>query len=52
MNFFDASTNWFTSGVSLVVRHGVISIIVFAALMGMTYTLFQKVPSALVPMEA
>ncbi len=49
--FFDASTNWFTSGVSLVVRHGVISIIVFAALMGMTYTLFQKVPSALVPME-
>lgn len=49
--FFDASTNWFTSGVSLVVRHGVISIIVFAVLMGMTYTLFQKVPSALVPME-
>lgn len=49
--FFDASTNWFTSGVSLVVRHGVISLIVFAALMGMTYGLFQKVPSALVPME-
>lgn len=49
--FFDASTNWFTSGVSLVVRHGVISIIVFAALMGTTYQLFQKVPSALVPME-
>jgi len=49
--FFDASTNWFTSGVSLVVRHGVISIIVFAALMGVTYELFQKVPSALVPME-
>jgi len=49
--FFDASTNWFTSGVSLVVRHGVISLIVFAALMGMTYQLFQKVPSSLVPME-
>ncbi|MFW9620130.1 MAG: efflux RND transporter permease subunit [Sulfurospirillum sp.] len=49
--FFDASTNWFTNGVSLVVRHGVISIIVFAALMGMTYQLFQKVPNALVPME-
>lgn len=49
--FFDASTNWFTSGVSLVVRHGVISIIIFAALMGVTYELFQKVPSALVPME-
>ncbi|MBN1840036.1 MAG: multidrug efflux RND transporter permease subunit [Campylobacterales bacterium] len=49
--FFDASTNWFTSGVSLVVRHGVISLIVFAALMGMTYGLFQKVPSSLVPME-
>jgi len=40
--FFDASTNWFTSGVSLVVRHGVISIIIFAALMGVTYELFQK----------
>lgn len=49
--FFDASTNWFTGGVSLVVRHGVISIIIFAALMGVTYELFQKVPSALVPME-
>jgi len=49
--FFDASTNWFTNGVSLVVRHGVISIIVFAALMGITYQLFQKVPNALVPME-
>ena len=49
--FFDASTNWFTNGVSLVVRHRVISIIVFAALMGMTYQLFQKVPNALVPME-
>ncbi len=49
--FFDASTNWFTSGVSLVVRHGVISLIVFGALMGVTYTLFQKVPSSLVPME-
>lgn len=49
--FFDASTNWFTSGVSLVVRHGVISIIIFVALMGVTYELFQKVPTALVPME-
>ena len=35
--FFDASTNWFTNRVSLVVRHGGISIIVFAALMGMIY---------------
>ncbi len=49
--FFDVSTNWFTSGVSLVVRHSVISVIVFAVLMGMTYGLFQKVPSSLVPME-
>ncbi len=50
-DFFDLSTHWFTSGVSLVVRHGIISIIVFAALMGMTYQLFLFVPSALVPME-
>jgi len=50
-DFFDLSTNWFTSGVSLVVRHSVISFIVFAALMGMTYHFFQKVPTSLVPME-
>jgi len=49
--FFDASTNWFTSGVSLVIRHGVISIIIFSILMGTTYHLFQKVPTSLVPME-
>jgi len=49
--FFDASTNWFTGGVSLVVRHGLISIMVFAVLMGTAYHLFQKVPTSLVPME-
>ncbi len=49
--FFNASTNWFTNSVSLVIRHGIISIIVFIVLMGTTYNLFQKVPSALVPME-
>ena len=49
--FFDHLTNMFTKGVSNVIRHGVISIIIFAALMGITYQLFQKVPSSLVPME-
>tara|TARA_R110002050_G_scaffold238965_3_gene375103 strand:- start:29 stop:3160 length:3132 start_codon:yes stop_codon:yes gene_type:complete len=49
--FFDRLTNMFTKGVSNVIRHGVISIIIFAALMGITYQLFQKVPSSLVPME-
>jgi len=49
--FFDASTNWFTSGVSLVVRHGMISLIIFAVMIGTTYQLFQKIPTSLVPNE-
>ncbi len=49
--FFDHSTNWYTSGVSLVVRHGFMSFIVFVAMAASTYHLFGKVPTGLVPME-
>lgn len=49
--FFDLSTDWFTKGVGLVVKHGFISIMLFFGLMGLTYGLFQKVPSSLVPLE-
>ena len=50
-DFFDISTTWFTKGVGMVVKHGFISLILFVGLMGITYQLFQKVPSSLVPME-
>jgi multidrug efflux pump len=49
--FFDFSTRVFTGGVGLVVRHGLISIIIVAGVMFVTYDLFKKVPSGLVPME-
>lgn len=49
--FFDYLTILFTKGVSTVIRHGIIFLILFAGLMGITYQLFQKVPSSLVPME-
>ncbi len=50
-DFFDISTNWFIKGVNLVIRHSIISLIVFISLIGITYQLFQKVPSSLVPLE-
>ncbi|MDD2698981.1 MAG: multidrug efflux RND transporter permease subunit [Arcobacteraceae bacterium] len=50
-DFFDTTTNWFMKGVNLVLRHRVISFIVFFSLIGITYQLFQKVPSSLVPLE-
>ncbi|MDR1460453.1 MAG: multidrug efflux RND transporter permease subunit [Campylobacteraceae bacterium] len=49
--FFDFSTNIFTSGVKLILRYGVIAILIFAVLMGATYELFKKVPTELVPPE-
>ena len=49
--FFDFSTRIFTGGVGLVVRHGFISILIVAGIMFVTYDLFKKVPSGLVPME-
>lgn len=49
--FFDFSTRVFTGGVGLVVRHGLISIIIVAGVMFVTYDLFKKVPTGLVPME-
>ena len=50
-DFFEITTNWFIKGVNLVIKHSVISLIVFISLMGITYQLFQKVPSSLVPLE-
>ena len=39
--FFDLSTDWFTQGVGLVVKHGFISIMLFFGLMGLTYGLLS-----------
>lgn len=50
-DFFDKSTNWFSNGVNLVIRHSLISMLIFGVLIGATYQLFQKVPSSLVPLE-
>ena len=50
-DFFDKLTLLFTGGVSLIVRHSIIAIVIFATLLGTTYQLFQKVPSRLVPLE-
>lgn len=50
-DFFDKLTLMFTGGVSLIVRHSIIAIVIFATLLGITYQLFQKVPSSLVPLE-
>lgn len=50
-DFFDKLTHWFTGGVSLIVRHSLIAIIIFGTLIATTYQLFEKVPSSLVPLE-
>ncbi|MFY9074566.1 multidrug efflux RND transporter permease subunit [Malaciobacter mytili] len=50
-DFFNITTNWFVKGVNLVIKHSIISLIVFIGLIGITYQLFQKVPSSLVPLE-
>ena len=50
-DFFDKLTLLFTGGVSLIVRHSIIAIVIFATLLGTTYQLFQEVPSSLVPLE-
>ncbi|MDR0407535.1 MAG: multidrug efflux RND transporter permease subunit [Campylobacteraceae bacterium] len=49
--FFDFSTTLFTNGVRLILRYGIIAVLIFAVLMGVTYKLFQKVPTELVPPE-
>jgi multidrug efflux pump len=50
-SFFDFSTDIFTKGVGLVVRHGFIATLIVAGVMFVTYDLFKKVPSGLVPSE-
>ncbi|MDR2790771.1 MAG: multidrug efflux RND transporter permease subunit [Campylobacteraceae bacterium] len=50
-DFFDWSTSIFTDGVKLILRYGIIAILCFAVLMGLTVKLFYEVPGELVPAE-
>ncbi|MDR1007257.1 MAG: multidrug efflux RND transporter permease subunit [Campylobacteraceae bacterium] len=50
-DFFDWSTGIFTDGVKLILRHGVIAVLCFGVLMGLTVKLFYSVPNELVPAE-
>ena len=49
--FFDFSTNVYSKGVGLVVKHGIISFLIVIGVTYATYDLFKKVPTGLVPME-
>ncbi|MDB5641094.1 MAG: hydrophobe/amphiphile efflux family transporter [Hyphomicrobiales bacterium] len=44
-------TDRFTGGVSFLLRHVVVGLALVAAMLGVTYLLFQRVPSGLVPNE-
>jgi multidrug efflux pump len=49
--FFDFSTNVYSKGVGLVIKHGIISFLIVMGVAYVTYDLFKKVPTGLVPME-
>lgn len=49
--FFDKVTARFTNGVRYMLRHGLLVLTLFAALGAVTWGIFQRVPSGLVPDE-
>lgn len=49
--FFENVTRKYTAGVRLLLKRSFITITLFAVIIATTWTLFQKVPSALVPNE-
>ncbi len=49
--YFDIITKGYTATVRLIIRKSVIALIVFAVLMGATWTLFGTVPTGFVPDE-
>ena len=48
---FDALTNGFSRGVQLVIRFSLIAVILFAGMIGITWKMYQTIPSSLVPPE-
>ncbi|WP_022660608.1 efflux RND transporter permease subunit [Paucidesulfovibrio longus] len=49
--FFDRLTNRYTAGVRFLLKRGFLVVLLFAALIGCTWSLFQHVPGGLVPDE-
>lgn len=49
--FFEKLTAGYTSGVRLLLRRGVLTVLLFASVIGATWSLFQIVPGQLVPSE-
>ncbi|MGE4295664.1 MAG: efflux RND transporter permease subunit [Campylobacterales bacterium] len=49
--FFNWLTDRFSGGVRKTIRYSALSLLLFGGLMAITYDLFQRVPTALVPME-
>jgi multidrug efflux pump len=48
---FDAVTAGYAGGVRFFLRHAVVALVLIGAMLGATWWLFQRVPSALVPNE-
>jgi multidrug efflux pump len=49
--FFEKATHGYVSGVQFLLKHVVIGLLLVAALLGLTYAIFTRVPSSLVPAE-
>ncbi|RAX54647.1 multidrug efflux RND transporter permease subunit [Helicobacter sp. 16-1353] len=50
-SFFDWLTARFSAGVAKVLRRGILFVILFIGLVGISYDLFQRLPTSLVPAE-
>lgn len=48
---FEKVTNGYTAGVRIAIRKSVIALVIFAVLLGATWTLFKVVPTGFVPDE-
>jgi len=48
---FDGATNLYAAGVAFFIKRWAIGIVLFAAMLGAGYYLFERVPSSLVPNE-
>ncbi len=49
--FFDWATARFTAGVKQTIRHGLIAVLLFGGLIGISASMLQKIPTELVPSE-
>lgn len=49
--FFDKITHGYTAGVRIAIRKTIVALVVFAVLLGATWSLFKTVPTGFVPNE-